>query len=51
VQKEMIVEKPYPRKGKTRMPKRLVHTSVLYDLGYPFYEEVCNTGNLLIVTC
>ncbi|RMZ79251.1 hypothetical protein DV737_g3517, partial [Chaetothyriales sp. CBS 132003] len=32
-------ERPYPRKGKTRMPKRLVHTKVLYDLGYPFYEE------------
>ncbi|RMZ92757.1 hypothetical protein DV736_g65, partial [Chaetothyriales sp. CBS 134916] len=37
--KEEKVEKPYPRKGKTRMPKRLVHTKVLYDLGYPFYEE------------
>ena len=33
-------EKPYPRRGKTRMPRRLVHTKVLYDLGYPFYEEV-----------
>ncbi|EXJ80634.1 hypothetical protein A1O3_06918 [Capronia epimyces CBS 606.96] len=31
--------KPYPRRGKTRMPKRLVHTKVLYDLGYPYYEE------------
>lgn len=38
--KETIVEKPYPRRGKTRMPKRLVHTKVLFDLGYPFYEEV-----------
>ncbi len=41
---EREVEQPktktYPRKGKTRMPKRLVHTRVLYDLGYPFYEEV-----------
>jgi len=50
VQKEMIVEKPYPRKGKTRMPKRLVHTRVLFDLGYPFYEEVSSTGDLPIVT-
>lgn len=32
--------KAYPRKGKTRMPKRLAHTKVLFDLGYPFYEEV-----------
>ena len=37
---ETVVEKPYPRRGKTRMPKRLVHTKVLFDLGYPFYEEV-----------
>ena len=37
---EIIEEKPYPRRGKTRMPKRLVHTKVLFDLGYPFYEEV-----------
>ncbi|EXJ57980.1 hypothetical protein A1O7_05403 [Cladophialophora yegresii CBS 114405] len=36
---EVIEEKPYPRRGKTRMPKRLVHTKVLYDLGYPYYEE------------
>lgn len=38
---EKIVEKPYPRRGKTRMPKRLVHTKVLFDLGYPYYELVC----------
>ena len=34
------VEKPFPRRGKTRMPRRLVHTKVLFDLGYPYYEEV-----------
>ena len=34
----------YPRRGKTRIPKKLVHTKALFDLGYPFYEEVstCN---------
>lgn len=32
--------KTYPRKGKTRMPKRLVHQKVLSNLGYPFHEEV-----------
>ena len=37
---EIIEEKPFPRRGKTKMPKRLVHTKVLYDLGYPYYEEV-----------
>lgn len=40
VREEVKEEKPYPRRGKTRMPKRLVHTKVLYDLGYPYYEEV-----------
>lgn len=44
IEKTKIVEKPYPRRGKTRMPKRLVHTKVLYDLGYPFYEEVSLTS-------
>ena len=43
IRKETIVEKPYPRRGKTRMPKRLVHTGVLRDLGYTFYEEVSST--------
>ncbi|EHY58880.1 hypothetical protein ABEF95_005783 [Exophiala dermatitidis] len=37
--KEEKEVKQYPRRGKTRMPKRLVHTKVLYDLGYPYYEE------------
>lgn len=40
IEEEKPAEKPYPRRGKTRMPKRLVHTKVLFDLGYPFYEEV-----------
>ena len=39
IREEIREEKPYPRRGKTRMPKRLVHTKVLYDLGYPYYEE------------
>lgn len=47
---EIIEEKPYPRRGKTRMPKRLVHTKVLFDLGYPFYEEVSAYGCLWSAT-
>lgn len=35
------IEKPFPRKGKTRMPKRLVHTRAIIELGYPYEEEVC----------
>lgn len=35
-------EKPYPRKGKTRIPRRWVHIHAILDLGYPFKEEVGN---------
>jgi hypothetical protein len=27
------------KKGKTRMPKRLVHRDALHDLAYPYDEE------------
>lgn len=30
----------YPKKGKTKIPARLVSKRALIDLGYPFYEEV-----------
>ena len=33
-------EKPYPRKGKTRIPRKFVHIHAILDLGYPFKEEV-----------
>lgn len=33
-------EKPYPRKGKTRIPRKWVHVHAILDLGYPFKEEV-----------
>ncbi|EAW14010.1 uncharacterized protein ACLA_070420 [Aspergillus clavatus NRRL 1] len=36
---EIAYEKPYPRKGKTRMPRRLVHTHAIRKLGYPYQEE------------
>jgi hypothetical protein len=29
------------KKGKTRLPKRLVKKQAVIDLGYPFQEEVC----------
>lgn len=45
-EEEKTVEKPYPRRGKTRMPKRLVHTKVLFDLGYPYYELVSAVHSL-----
>jgi hypothetical protein len=33
----------YPRKGKTRMPAKLVHKRAIIELGYPFEEEVSDT--------
>ena len=42
------IEKPFPRKGKTKMPKRLVHTRAVIELGYPYEEEVsCSADNAL----
>lgn len=35
-------ERRHGRRGKTRMPKRLVHRRAIIDLGYPFEEEVSN---------
>ncbi|KAJ5671149.1 hypothetical protein N7507_000276 [Penicillium longicatenatum] len=32
-------DKPYPRKGKTRIPRKFVHIHAILDLGYPFKEE------------
>lgn len=32
--------KPYPRKGKTRMPEKLVHPRAIREFGYPYEEEV-----------
>lgn len=37
--REKVVEKTYPRKGKTRMPRRLVHFRAVNKLGYPYVEE------------
>ncbi len=42
---EQVKTKAYPRKGKTRMPKRLAHTRILIELGYPFHEEVSSERN------
>ncbi|KAI1208576.1 uncharacterized protein F4807DRAFT_461513 [Annulohypoxylon truncatum] len=39
------VKSEYPKKGKTRIPVRLVSKEALIDLGYPFVQE----GNVIIV--
>lgn len=36
----VTVKSEYPKKGKTRIPGRLVSKRALIDLGYPFIEEV-----------
>lgn len=41
-------EKPYPRKGSTRMPKRLVSTKVLIDLDYPYYFYVSSLPHIAL---
>ncbi|WEW59567.1 hypothetical protein PRK78_005041 [Emydomyces testavorans] len=33
------VERPYPRRGKTRIPRHLIHPHALADLGYHYEEE------------
>ncbi|GKT93860.1 LOW QUALITY PROTEIN: hypothetical protein Ct61P_11710 [Colletotrichum tofieldiae] len=39
------IRSAYPKKGKTRIPARLVSKRALIDLGYPYIEE----GNTVIV--
>lgn len=40
------VKSEFPKRGKTRMPARLVSKKAIIDLGYPFVEEV-STANFL----
>lgn len=43
----VTVKSEYPKKGKTRIPARLVSKRALIDLGYPFIEEVRTQPALL----
>ena len=43
-------EKEFPRKGKTKMPARLVNKRAIIDLGYPFEEEVRIAKNSVQLT-
>ena len=36
---EVIEEKPFPRKGRTKMSSRLVNKRAIIDIGYPFEED------------
>ena len=44
-------EKPYPRKGKTKMPVRLVNKRAIIELGYPFEQEVNISASSQLVVC
>jgi hypothetical protein len=39
-EREEVVESEFPKRGKTRMPMRLVNRRAVIELGYPFVEEV-----------
>lgn len=40
VTEEKAAAKPYPRRGKTKIPRKLVNTEALTELGYSFEHEV-----------
>ena len=44
-----VVEREFPKRGKTKMPARLVERRAIIQLGYPFEEEVRNhpAGDIL----
>ncbi|KAL8800286.1 MAG: hypothetical protein Q9200_007295 [Gallowayella weberi] len=39
IEEDEVVEKPYPRKGKTKMPAKLANKRAIIELGYPFEQE------------
>ena len=43
---EVEEEEPFPRKGKTRMPGKLVNKRAIIELGYPFEEEVSKVSSV-----
>ena len=42
------VRSEYPKKGKTRIPAKLVSKRALIDIGYPFVQEVSSSHRSLI---
>ena len=44
------IKSEYPKKGKTRIPGRLVSKRALIDLGYPYLEEVSLLCELIVPT-
>ena len=44
-EEEIVEEAPWPRRGKTKMPRGKVHTRAIIELGYPYEEVVGATGD------
>lgn len=42
---EKVESRPFPHRGRTRIPKRFVHPRALIDLGYPYDDEVWRTSD------
>ena len=48
-EEEVIEEKPFPRKGRTRMSAHLLNKKALFDMGYPFEDEFTEQGHFIII--
>ncbi|KAL9102642.1 MAG: hypothetical protein Q9163_002228 [Psora crenata] len=46
---EFIEEKPFPRKGRTKMSSRLVNKRAIIEIGYPFEEDIGPEGDFIII--
>ena len=49
IHEETLEEKPYPRRGKTKMSARLVNKRAIIDMGYPFEEDYTAEGQFVII--
>ena len=48
-EKEEVIETEFPKRGKTKMPTRLINERAIIQLGYPFEKEVCQRSSIPIV--
>ena len=50
IQEEIIEEKPFPRRGRTKMSARLVNKRAIIDLGYPFEDDYTAEVSLCLIS-
>lgn len=48
---EVIEEKPFPRRGRTKMSARLVNKRALFDIGYPFEDDCTPEVDTCLLPC